>query len=346
MSADDARRIARLTFGLWSELRKSRIFMTGATGFIGHWLLSGYQAARQNAGLDAKVVLLTRDPGKAARRLGPYLTRGVSFHQGDIRSFTFPAGKFPLIIHGASQADARLNREDPRLVFDTIVDGTRRALAFAQRAKTRRFLYLSSGAVYGVQPAHLRRVSEEYLGAPDVTRPQGAYGEGKRAAELMACMGARAGSFIPVIARGFAFSGPFLPIRREFAIGNFVGDAAAGRPIRISGDGSPLRSYMDGLDLSVWLWTLLLRGGSCRAYNVGSEDAVSIAGLANEVSEQVPGSRVAMARPSRSNKGPVPRYVPSTKRIRAELGLRLTISRKESIARMLQWLSANPRAML
>jgi nucleoside-diphosphate-sugar epimerase len=131
--------------------------------------------------------------------------------------------------------------------------------------------------------------------------------------------------------------GPHLSLDAHFAIGNFIGDCLEGRPIEIRGDGTACRSYLYTADLAIWLWTLLVRGESCRAYNVGSECGLSIAELAGAVAaELAPGAGIRVLGVPRPGVPP-DRYVPSTARARAELGLEERIPLEEAIRRTAAW---------
>jgi len=319
----------------WRELHGRRLFLTGGTGFIGTWLTETFVAAVEREDLDATAVVLTRDATAFAAR-APHVARhrSVALLEGDVRTFEFPRGELAFVIQAATDASARLNDERPIEMFDVIAGGTRRVLEFASAAGTRRLLLTSSGAVYGRQPPEIANVSEEYVGGPLSTDRRSAYGEGKRVAELLCAM---TPSVECLIARCFAFVGPHLPLDRHFAIGNFIADAIAGRPIGVAGDGTPIRSYMYAADLAAWLWTILFRGQPMRPYNVGAERSLSIAETAEAVARAVtPSPPVHIAKtpdPAR----PAERYVPSTQRAQAELGLRETFTAEEAIACTVDW---------
>lgn len=332
LPAQDLEHVLGATAALWPQLNGARLFITGGTGFFGVWLLETLLAARERFGLDTTAVVLTRDPAGFEAK-APHIASEVMLLEGDVRTFGFRAGHFDYVIHAATEASARLNEEQPLEMFDSIVTGTRRVLDFAAQAKTRRLLFVSSGAVYGRQPLDVSHVDEAFTGGPNPTDVRSAYGEGKRAAELLCAMS-------PVetaIARCFAFVGPHLPLDRHFAIGNFIGDALDGRTINVRGDGTPLRSYLYATDLAIWLWTILLRGAPMRPYNVGSEHVVSVAELAHAVAKSVePPLRVEIAGTPDPAKAPE-RYVPSTRRAQQELGLAEQIGLDDAIARTIAW---------
>jgi dTDP-glucose 4,6-dehydratase len=340
VSENDLEHVLGLTKDLWPPVAGKRIFVTGGTGFFGKWLLESFDYCNEKLALEASMVVLSRDPASFAESF-PHLAErpGIEFHKGDVRSFGFPPGDFDFVIHAAAQASATLNAEEPLLVIDAIVTGTKRVLEFAQNCGAGRLLFASSGAVYGAQPPEVTNVPEDYAGAPDTSEPASAYGEAKRLAELLCSIWREKFGIETVIARGFAFVGPYLNLDIHYAVGNFIRDGLAKGPIRVLGDGTPLRSYLYAADLAAWLWTMLLGGKSGRAYNVGSDEAISIGDLARRVSgcfKHRP--EVVIAR--EPAEGPVRRYVPSIERARNELGLRVWTGLDEAIERTIEFYRA------
>ncbi|SNS98407.1 dTDP-glucose 4,6-dehydratase [Granulicella rosea] len=340
---EDLDLILRETAPLWDELRSQRIFLTGGTGFFGCWLVESFLHINRALRLNASITVLTRGPEAFARKC-PHLVldTALTLVKGDVRTFDPPIGSYAYVIHAATAASAAQLAEEPLAMLSTILDGTARVLEFAATHGARKLLLTSSGAVYGRQPAGLSHIGEDYTGAPNPLDPASVYAEGKRTSELMCALLA---SSVPVeikIARCFAFVGPHLPLDTHFAIGNFIADALAGRPIRIAGDGTPARSYLYAADLAIWLWTMLLRAPSLEAFNVGSEEALSIRDLARSVAQILnPATEIHVARAPGA--GPQHRYIPSTQKAQTKLNLKQHVPFEEAIRRTAEWHSAQER---
>ena len=323
----DIEHILAHTDSVWEDLRGASLFVAGGTGFFGRWMIESFRAANQRFRLGARAIVLSRHLQESRD--------GISFWRGDVRSFSFPDSGITHILHLATPASAALNDSQPFEMQEICVDGTRRLLELARLRGATKFLLASSGAVYGRQPPEMEKIPEDYMGGPDPLNPRSAYAEGKRMAEWMSVTMARSTGFEAKIARAFAFLGPHLPLDTHFAAGNFIADALAGRPIVVQGDGTPVRSYLHPADLAIWLWTILIRGESGRAYNVGSEQEISIADLARRIGE-IAGVGVEVRGIPKPGERPE-RYVPSTARARTELHLAERIDLTRSIQRTLTW---------
>lgn len=336
---DDLDSIVRTVSPDWGELRGRNIFITGGTGFVGTWLLASFVRANEQLTLKARATVLTRSPD-AFRRKAPDLANhpSISLLEGNVTSFRAAGGSsYDLVIHGAAESATSLNEQRPIEMIDSIVDGTRRVLEFGLERGAGRLLFLSSGAVYGRQPPAVERMPEDHYGGPDLSTTRSAYAEAKRLAELLCRCAGASSAMETLVARCFAFVGPYLPLNAHFAAGNFIRDGLVGGPIRINGDGSPRRTYLYAADLAAWLWTILLRGAAQAVYNVGSEKEVSILELARQVQSHFdPQPEIQVAKPVQESAA-AERYAPSTLRAREELSLRETVPLDLALKKTIAW---------
>ena len=174
-------------------------------------------------------------------------------------------------------------------------------------------------------------IPESWYGSPDTLNPADAYGTAKRTAEHLCALYSHTYGLETVVARCFAFIGQDLPLNVHFAIGNFIRDALWHPEITVTGDGTALRSYLDQRDLANWLLKLLEHGRSGQSYNVGSDQAISMADLARLVRDIVARDKSIriLGMPSVDCQRHI--YVPSIEKARKELGLDIFTSLQNAI---------------
>jgi len=345
IAREDLEQVTRLIESCMYQWKSARILVTGATGFFGNWLLETFHHANQTLGLGAELVGVGSLAEDFAMRCPNLLgLDDITLINADIRQLgselrsQLPdwGQRIDALIHAAIHVDSTTYDRQPLSTLETGVLGVWEALELARQAKVRRFLFVSSGAVYGSQPAATQYLYEDHGAHLDSASHQSAYAEGKRIGETL-CAGYLREHGLPVtIARPFAFVGPHLPLDRQFAIGNFMRDALGGRPIIVQSDGTPVRSYLYAADLAVWLWTILGRGALGRPYNVGSDKAVTLREVAELVSTVASAGGSVDIRGTAAS-GPSSRYVPSTLRARLELGLAETVPLEDAIRRTMNW---------
>ena len=258
----------------------------------------------------------------------------VSFIDNDIRLLSHNSKRYDYVIHAAT--DVAISNT-PIDTYDVCSIGTRLALDFAIQSKASNFLLLSSGAVYGKQPSGLNSLSELYNGIPDRISDQSAYGLGKISAEWMVSKYSSTYGLNSKIARCFAFVGPYLPMDKHFAIGNFIKDAITSNTIVINGNGSTIRTYLYSADLAIWLLRILLEGRNGDIFNVGGDRQISIENLAKLVGDLInPRIQIVKEKKIVSHNFP-DRYVPDITLAKNRLDLFPIISLENSIESTAKW---------
>lgn len=319
-----------------SDHRLECVLVSGGTGFFGKALLRFWSGQVGSAYRPKRAIFLSRSPAQFLSDHPEFSELSwIRWIKADLsrpETLDVELSGVTHILHAATESTL-----GPRLThqqqFDQIIQGTRTMLALAVRAGKPKFLYTSSGGVYGRFPEGTTHISESYLGMPDPLDQRSAYSVAKRASEHLCALAAHEHGLPVVVCRPFAFCGPDLPLDVHFAIGNFIRDALGAEKITVNGDGSPVRSYLDQVDLAEWLSRLLIDGRPGEAYNVGSDQALSILDLAYRVQDLIAPNKPVEVLKAYDGVTPRQHYVPDVSKITEGLGLRQTISLDESILR-------------
>jgi len=320
--------------GNWGQLDAKRIFITGGTGFIGKWLLETLLYVKTQRALNCEIIVLTRNSAKfieAFPHLG--MSPDMIFWDGDIRCFEYPPGDFDIVIHAAT--DVALPGTDLD-TFDVATLGTRHVLDFAVKKGVSRFLFLSSGAVYGSLPLELDSFSENWVNV-DPIEMRSEYSIGKYNSEWLVHYFAQKYSLSVVTARCFSFVGPYMSVN-TFAVMNFIFAGIRQEDLVINGDGLAVRTYLYAADMAVWLWTLLFCGVSGCSYNVGGQLPISIGDLAQVIHRTLDLNGRIIYKNLAHNQGVGPhRYIPNVLKIYQELGVEISINLDSAILRTAAW---------
>lgn len=335
--AEDLESVLCRTRPLWHEGKGMKLFITGGTGFFGRWILESFVYVNNALNLNASAVVLSRDPEKFRVECPHLLEDGViKLQQGNITNFKFPETDFTHIIHAASELSSA-NPENPVELLATTFAGMNRVCDFAAARGVSKFLFTSSGAVYGNTALGRPSFSEGDMMAPMELNAKGAYGEAKRLGEIVCCIRGQENGFETKIARGFAFIGPFISLKLPLAASSFLKNAINGEDIVIQGHGQNLRSYLYGADLAIWLWTILFKGRHARPYNLGSDVPVSIEKLAATIGALTPGAGAVRIMGRQDNGSQVEQYIPNITRGGEELGLAVYTPFEEALKRTLDF---------
>lgn len=319
----------------FTVLDNKKIILTGGTGFFGLWILSLFKFL--NESMEIHIFALSRDPNNFLERYPEFKNlQWLTWIKGDVRNIDFNETYYDYIIHGAAETNAQAHNNHFEML-DTIIKGGSNILRLATKLNVNKTLLISSGAVYGEQPAEVTNIKENSLHACDPLLASSAYGEGKRCMELMGAIHNKTNNLHINYARCFTFMGPGIPIDGHFAFGNFVSDILSAQSINIKGDGSTIRSYLHGADLAVWLVTILLFGKSNEAYNVGNDEPIRVLELAKkfrDVTKTVIPINIMEQQKKNSRKANM--YVPDIHKVR-QLGCKIQITLEQGILSSIEY---------
>ena len=307
------------------------LLITGGTGFFGLALLRNL--TRQKKRFFESVTILSRDPSRLQKK-HPDLTSHCRWVEGDLlKPETLPYDDhFTHILHAGAESSS-LRAQPTKHRYSSIVKGTSHMLQLARSTCVEKFMFVSSGAVYGAQPASLGAIDETRGTASQMEIAADPYVAGKIESERLTREFGLQNRVQIAIARCFSFTGIDLPLQSRFAVSNFVQSALFGDVIEVNGDGNALRSYMDQSDLARWLLALLSANTEHEIYNVGGHLPITVLELASLVRDLLaPEKPIAVRGGLRSSEKKY--YVPNNERIKKELRIEQVVTLPEAINKM------------
>jgi dTDP-glucose 4,6-dehydratase len=312
----DLEDIARNSDSFLSSYSDKHIFIAGATGFVGSWLVSFFEFANNKFDTRIEVTALARTINQNFRTNFP----GVKCLQGDVANLDLGRDFNPdLIINAATPSVPKRGGEDVIQILKGSIGGTENLIRSCSHEKKPVFINLSSGVV-------TKRVEDITL---DLSIPKDAYLHGKRFSEGLVSEAIAEGKILGKNLRLYAFAGPGISLSDHFAVGNFLEDAFFRRPINIKGNPATVRSYLYPTDLIV---TLLNQSEDSSSENVelGSTARITMLDLALTINRVTGNSGINQS----TAFGAVDEYAPEfTKNCVTQ-----TVDIEESIFRWVNWL--------
>lgn len=318
------------------ELKNQKILVAGGTGFIGSWIAEFVAYLNDNHQFNTSLVILARNTDSFKAEKKHLATRSdIQFISKDIRNINELPEDISYIIHAAASPDNRNHVSNPIETIATITKGTDNLIDSAfNLPNLKKFLYLSSGQVYGKSGSKSGLISESDFGSLDCNKVTAVYPEAKRLAEATCCAYSSQYKIPIVIARPFSFIGPYQSLSKPWAINNFINDALNNKTIRIVGNGEPIRSYMYPADLVVWMLKILINGKINTAYNVGSPLGISLKDVAEKI---INIAQTNVNIDIRFNTTDASRYVPDITLCENDLGLKINYNVEETLRRSIAW---------
>lgn len=306
----------------WEKFNGKSIFVTGATGLIGGCLVD---VLMRNPKRDYQVYASGRNEESAHYRFKSFISdKDFHFVKYDVTKPLECDQSFDYIVHAASGAAPAEFAKRPVEVMMSNILGVRNLLEYGLSHGMRRFLYVSSGEVYGEGDG--RVFTEDYSGYVDSMEPRSCYPSSKRAAEtLCASYKAEYGADV-VIARPCHVYGPHFTEQDNRVYAQFIRNVLRGEDIVMKSTGEQFRSWCYVVDCVSALLHILLKGECGQAYNIADANSnISIRELAETIAE-IGGRKVVIDVPDADEKrgyNPVTKSVFLTKKIK-ELGWNIT----------------------
>ena len=265
-------------FPNWKNFEGKTIFISGATGMIGSFLIDSVMLRNEELEKSkrTKIIAVSRNRETAEKRFSRWFKKEEFFYYaGDITQFSEKINSCApdFLIHAASTTHPIQYASEPINTIFANVFGTRNMLELAAKKPDSRFLLLSSVEIYGENRGDVDYFDESYCGYLDCNTLRADYPEAKRLCETMCQAYIKEKNVDAVIIRLPRIYGPTLRSEDTKALSQFIKKGLEGENIVLKSEGKQLYSYAFVSDAVLGILYVLAQGKTGEAYNLGDAES-------------------------------------------------------------------------
>lgn len=261
----------------WEKFANATILITGANGILPSYMVDTLIHLNETKNYNIHIVGLVRNAKKNQKRFSSAESMELIVH--DICQPIHYAGNIDYIIHAAGQASPKFYGKDPVGTIEGHILGTDNCLRLAREKNVKGMLYFSSCDVYGTEYEE-NVIDESYVGRVNSLSERSCYPVGKVAGESL-CIAYIKQYGVPVKIMRIAHTyGPLMPLDDGRVFTDFIGNILRNEDIELCSDGNAKRPMLYISDAVRAYFRILLHGEVGTAYNVISEEDISILALA------------------------------------------------------------------
>lgn len=267
----------------WQKLKNCTLVVTGGTGFLSTYLIKSILFANYLHNLNLKLICVARDSKKFKKIYGEW--RKLEFFDFYLQDFChelkrdFPRSDY--VIHTASNASPKFYGEQPVETLLPNIFGTLQLLKHNFDKNFKKFLFFSSGSIYGNQYENINSINENNYGFLDPHDLRSSYSLSKKMAENMLISWSMEYGTRVNIVRPFHTYGPGIDLNDGRVFCDFVKDIVNKNNITIKSDGKTKRCFCYLSDATIGFLLVLLKGENRHAYNIANpSQEISVKNLA------------------------------------------------------------------
>lgn len=279
--------LKQITTGIPYQMCEGMTFLiTGANGSLARYMVMTLMYLN-NKILKSKcnVIALCRNESKARLIFKEYIDDN-NFHLcvQSVEEKLPDFGNIDYIIHAASSAATSMFEKHAADILNANVAGTINLLNLARKKAVKKFLFFSSGAVYGDMPDDHEQIRECDYFPLEFTNIKNCYAEGKRAGEIL-CKAYWKQYNIPTVSVRISHTyGPGIDLNDGHVYSDFVRNILNNEDLVIVGTGTSVRPFCYITDAVEAFFILLFKGENGEAYNMANcEETYTIKELADRL---------------------------------------------------------------